>query len=312
MPFVANIIRTQRACVPASVVVHLQQSMLYPAFTYPATKPWYIRAVSELWAFGVKNALSCLFPVWIFAMLGISPYVHIPLVSRYDFLLLACLFMQAFMFVTKMESREEVLVIGLFHLIGLGMELFKVNVAGSWAYPEEAFTKIGVVPLYSGFMYASVASFMCQAWRRFDLKVTRWPNGKLALLLGILIYANFFTNYYVQDIRYFLIPCVFLLFLFSGISFTTSGPRRKLPLVLAFVLIGLFVWFAENIATYLGAWTYPHQSTGWQPVHYHKLTSWSLMVIVSFIIVVQLNFVKREKSQCGRKQKAPVKSSHQG
>lgn len=265
-----------------------------------------------MWAFGVKNALSCLFPVWIFLMLGISPYVHIPLVSRYDFLLLACLLMQAFMFLTKMESRDEVLVIGLFHLIGLGMELFKVNVAGSWAYPEEAFTKIGGVPLYSGFMYASVASFMCQAWRRFDLKVIRWPNGKLALMLGVLIYANFFTNYYVQDIRYLLIPCIFALFLFSGIEFTTSGPRRKLPLVLAFVLIGLFVWFAENIATYLDAWTYPHQSTGWKPVHYHKLTSWSLMVIVSFIIVVQLKFVKREKSQDGWKQKAPVKSNHQG
>ena len=50
------------------------------------------------------------------------------------------------------------------------MELFKVH-KGSWSYPEEAYTKFFGVPLYSGFMYASVASYMCQAWHWFNLKI---------------------------------------------------------------------------------------------------------------------------------------------
>lgn len=44
----------------------------------------------------------------------------------------------------------------MFHLIGLALEIFKVHM-GSWSYPEEGYVKIFGVPLYSGFMYASVA-----------------------------------------------------------------------------------------------------------------------------------------------------------
>lgn len=65
-----------------------------------------------------------------------------------------------------------------------------------------------------------------------------------------------------------------------------------MPLVLAFLLIGIFVWFAENIATFLGAWQYPDQQDGWRMVSPHKLTSWALLVIVSLMTVVQLKHVK--------------------
>lgn len=37
----------------------------------------------------------------------------------------------------KLESLDEVKVIGVFHLIGLALELYKVHM-GSWSYPEEA------------------------------------------------------------------------------------------------------------------------------------------------------------------------------
>ena len=33
-----------------------------------------------------------------------------------------------------------------------------------------------------------------------------------------------------------------------------------MPLVLSFVLIGFFIWIAENIATFFSAWEYPNQS----------------------------------------------------
>jgi uncharacterized membrane protein YoaT (DUF817 family) len=41
--------------------------------------------------FGYQQAMSCLFPVFIFIMLGVSQVVSIPYLARYDFLLVACL-----------------------------------------------------------------------------------------------------------------------------------------------------------------------------------------------------------------------------
>ena len=61
----------------------------------------------------------------------------------------------------------------------------------------------------------------------------------------------------------------------------------------AFVLVGLFVYLAENLTTFFGAWEYPHQAGGWQPVHLAKIGSWSLLVILSFILVAFLKQVKR-------------------
>ena len=71
------------------------------------------------------------------------------------------------------------------------------------------------------------------------------------------------------------------------------APQRRLTTwLLAFVLVGFFIWIAENIATFLGAWQYPHQAAAWAPVHLQKVGSWSLLVILSFIIVAQLKHVK--------------------
>ena len=43
-------------------------------------------------------------------------------------------------------------------------------------------------------MYAAVASYMCQAWRIFDLELKHFPSYRLSILLCVAIYANFFTN----------------------------------------------------------------------------------------------------------------------
>jgi len=244
----------------------------------------------ELLHFGLKNARACAFPVFIFAMLALSQAMPLPM-ARYDFLLLACLGMQGLMLATGLETRDELKVITLFHLLGLGLELFKVH-AGSWSYPEDAHFKFGGVPLYSGFMYASVASFMIQAWRLFGLRFLRWPPTLLVVPLGALVYLNFFTHHALPDLRYVLIGAVLVVFGRTRVEFTPVSATRRMPLVLAFVLIGFFVWFAENIATYLGAWQYPDQSDGWTLVSPAKLTSWSLLVIVSLLAVVQLKRVK--------------------
>lgn len=50
-------------------------------------------------------------------------------------------------------------------------------------------------------------------------------------------------------------------------------------------LLLFFLWLAENIATYLGAWRHPHQLHGWQPVALEKFGSWALLISVTFVIV---------------------------
>lgn len=51
---------------------------------------------------------------------------------------------------------------------------------------------------------------------------------------------------------------------------------------------------AENIATFFGAWEYPNQTDAWSLVHLGKVSSWLLLVIVSFLIVATLKLVKRK------------------
>lgn len=244
----------------------------------------------ELLHFGLKNARACVFPVFVFAMLALSQLVPLP-IARYDFMLCACLVMQVVMLATGLETRDELKVITLFHLLGLGLELLKTH-AGSWSYPEAALTKVWGVPLYSGFMYASVASYMIQAWRLLRLRFLGWPRARLVAPLGALIYLNFFTNHFLPDLRFWLVAAVLAVFGRTWVAFTPLTKERRIPLPLAFLLIGVFVWFAENIATYFGAWQYPHQEDGWRLVSLHKLSSWALLVIVSMMAVVQLKRVK--------------------
>lgn len=247
--------------------------------------------ITELYHFTLKNTLSCMFPVFVFGMLALSRLVPVYIVPRYDFLLLACIAMQVWMYRKKLETIDEILVICLFHYLGLMMEIYKVRM-GSWSYPEFAYTKVFGVPLYSGFMYASVASFMCQAWRRFNLEITGWGNRTRAMLLGMAIYFNFFTHHYLFDFRYILFALVLINFYKAKVWYTTSDKRRWMPVSLSFVLIGFFIWMAENIATFLGAWKYAHQHVGWQMVSLHKIGAWTLMCIVSYIIIAELKFYK--------------------
>lgn len=244
-------------------------------------------------AFVYKNAASCVFPGCIFVLLALSKVVALP-VPRYDFLLLGCVALQVFMVAAGLETRDELKVVCVFHLLGLTLELFKTHV-GSWSYPEDAYSKLGTVPLYSGFMYASVASFMTQAWRRFDLRLVAWPTPGLVVPLGAAIYLNFFTHHFTLDLRWGLVLVVFGVFAATRVRFTPYRRTFSMPLTLTFLLIGVFVWLAENISTYLGAWVYPHQTGGWQVVDPSKLSSWGLLVIVSFMIVAQLKRVKAQQ-----------------
>ncbi len=271
----------------------MMPSKVYPALLARLESTQLGRYALEGGAFVYKNAASCVFPGFIFILLAFSKVFALPL-PRYDFLLLGCVGLQVVMVGAGFESRDELKVVCVFHLLGLALELFKTQ-QGSWSYPEAAYSKLGAVPLYSGFMYASVASFMTQAWRRFDLRLVSWPSPALVVPLGAAIYLNFFSHHFVFDLRWVLVGAVFAVFVKTRILFTPYRSTFAMPLVVAFLLIGLFVWLAENISTYLGAWVYPHQAGGWRVVELSKLSSWGLLVIVSFMIVAQLKRVKAER-----------------
>ena len=245
----------------------------------------------NLLLFTYLQALSCIFPVIIFAALALSKFVSIPFIPRYDLILLLCIVGQLFMLTSKLETWDEFKVICLFHIIGLCLELYKVHM-GSWSYPEDAYSKVGGVPLYSGFMYASVASYICQSWRRMNLHMYNWPKPFLAIGISVLIYLNFFTHHFTYDIRWILKFLLLIIFFRTVVTFQLQEKVFKMPMILAFLLIGFFIWIAENIVTFLGAWQYPNQAETWSLVHIGKISSWFLLVIISVIIVAQLKRVK--------------------
>jgi uncharacterized membrane protein YoaT (DUF817 family) len=239
-------------------------------------------AAGQLLRFGWLELQCCLFAIAVFVGLALSRVVPLP-VARYDALLAYGLVVTVVFFLLGWETAREVAVIFAFHLVGLALELFKVRV-GSWAYPEDAATMVAGVPLYSGFMYAAVGSYICHAFRRFDLRVNRFP-WLSAVVLAVAAYANFFTHHHLPDLRW-LVAIGFVVALWpSRVSFTVGERRYAIPLSLSFVLIGFFLWVAENGATWLGAWQYPDQADFWQVVHVGKWGSWALLVSLSFVLV---------------------------
>lgn len=250
----------------------------------------------QLLHFGYQQAMSCIFPVAIFGTLAISKWLNVPFIYRYDLILMVLIAVQYLMYRSCLETLDEIKVICLFHIIGLALELYKVQM-GSWSYPEQGYSKLFGVPLYSGFMYASVASYMCQVWRRLKMDMTGWPGMVPASALGAAIYLNFFTHHFIPDFRWWLMALVAIVFWKTRILYTVRKKTYQMPLTIAFLLVGFFIWLAENIATFFGAWRYPNQQEIWQPVGFGKISSWFLLVIISVIIVAQLKYVKAGRSK---------------
>lgn len=251
--------------------------------------------MKEFLVFGLKQAKAAIFAGSFFVVLFASNYIPLFGLARYDFIFIMAVLIQLVLYLTKMETKDEVKVIFLFHIIGLVLELYKTNPnIGSWSYPEDAFFKVFTVPLYSGFMYAAIGSYISQAWKIMKLELKNYDHYLLSVVLCILIYVNFFTNHYVYDFRIFLILAVFVLFWKTKVFFVVTDKVRSMPLGTAFLLIAFFIWIAENISTYLGAWQYPDQVHVWRVVSTQKITSWFLMVIISFILVAYLKHFKKD------------------
>ncbi len=247
--------------------------------------------VYEFIRFGIKQAWACLFGGLLLGLL-IATHLFYPAdaavfgfpLARYDFLVIAAVCIQLAMLAFGLETWEEAKVILIFHIVGTVMEIFKTAM-GSWVYPEPSLLRIAGVPLFSGFMYAAVGSYIARVWRLFDFRFTNHPPLWMLALLSIGIYINFFTHHYGPDLRLGLFAIAAVLFGRSLVHYRIWVEHRMMPLALGLFLVALFIWSAENIATFARAWVYPNQKAGWQMVSLGKLGSWLLLMMLSYTLV---------------------------
>lgn len=252
-------------------------------------------AVYEFLWFGLKQGWACLFGGLLLVLI-VGTFLWWPEgapVSRYDFLVVGAVAIQIGMLALRLESRDEAVVILMFHIAGTVMELFK-TAHGSWIYPEDSLLRIGAVPLFSGFMYAAVGSYIARVQRIFHIRVRGYPPFWMTAVLAGAIYVNFFAHHWLPDARLILFAATVLIFGRGWFWFTTDRRRRRMPLLLGYVLVALFIWFAENLATFGRAWTYPSQEAGWTMVGIEKLGSWFLLMILSIVLVSIVHRPERE------------------
>lgn len=235
--------------------------------------------------FGLKQGWACLFGGLLLAALLLTNAIWQPdwPIHRYDALFLFAVLTQILFLRFGLETWEEARVILLFHLTGTAMELFKVH-AGSWSYPEPGLIKLMGVPLFSGFMYASVGSYMARVIRVFDMRFAPYPPFWMTAVLAAAIYVNFFAHHFLPDIRIALFAATVLLFAQTRVWFVVDGGVYWMPLPLAALLSSLFLWIAENVGTATGTWIYSGQLPG-EMVSLAKMGSWYLLLFVAFTTV---------------------------
>jgi uncharacterized membrane protein YoaT (DUF817 family) len=262
-------------------------------------RPWAQRSNWRAWSyefllFGLKQAWACLFGGAMIALL-VGTHLFWPdqaPLARYDFLVLAAIALQAALLATKLERWDEAIVILIFHVVGTIMEIFK-TAQGSWIYPEDSFLRIGGVPLFSGFMYACVGSYIARAIRLFEIKYINYPPLWTTWALALLAYINFFTHHYTIDIRLGLFAFSVLIFWRTWFVFTPDQKPRHMPMLIGLLLVSFFIWIAENAGTFAAAWVYPSQRDGWHMVSFEKMGAWYLLMLLSFVLVTLVHKPER-------------------
>jgi uncharacterized membrane protein YoaT (DUF817 family) len=251
-----------------------------------AVLPEWRGAVLEFCLFVFKQGWACLFGALMLGAL-LATYFFWPAnaaIHRYDALTLFAIGVQCAMLAVRLETLREASVILIFHVVGTIMELFKTS-AGSWIYPETSILHISHVPLFSGFMYASVGSYIARVWRGFEFRFSSYPACWQTIALAAAIYVNFFAHHWTVDLRWLLFGATALIFWRTRVWFRPVAVYRSMPLLAGFFLVALFIWLAENIGTFAHVWAYPDQLAGWHLVSPAKLGSWYLLMIISFVLV---------------------------
>lgn len=243
---------------------------------------------TELFQFGFKQMMACLFGITLMAGIMVTRDASAVCgLSRSDFLFLYAIGLQLLLIVFRLEHWREVTVIIVFHILATFMEWFKTSPEiNSWKYPAEGVIfRIYQVPMFAGFLYSAVGSYIARAWRLFDFRFENYPPVGWTVLLALAAYVNFFTHHYTFDIRWLLIAASFVMFGRCRIYFKTGRIHRKMPLLAGLFAVAFAIWIAENLATYARAWVYPNQAHGWEMVGLGKITAWYLLMLLSFVLV---------------------------
>ena len=250
----------------------------------------------EAAVFVAKQAWACVFGALLLVVIVAARlwYPDDAVLARNDALTVAAVLIQIGMIVSGLETRRELWVIVLFHLTGTAMEIFKTD-AGSWTYDAGGILRIAGVPLFSGFMYAAVGSYMVRVYRLFDIRFRRYPPLWATALIAAAIYANFFLHHVWWDARWVLLLGVVALWAPTVMHARVWRSRIRLPLLVAFAGVAVVIYVAENIGTWAGAWLYPDQVDGWQLVSLSKLSSWFLLMIISVVLVTLVSPPRRPR-----------------
>ena len=256
-------------------------------------------AVHRILRFLAAQASAALFGILLMAAI-IATRLWYPdgaPITRYDALVIFAVGTQVALIALRLETLREALVIAIFHAVGTAMEVFKLA-QGSWDYPEDGMLEIGGVPLFTGFMYAAIGSYIARSMRIFHVRVTPYPPFWATLVLAVLIYGNFYAHHFLPDIRIGLFVATVVMFWNTrlywrldaetdgggGTSPALRGAERSVWLPLAALGTAVLVWIAENVGTFTQTWTYPGQGQ-FDLVTLHMLGSWYLLLYVSFVTV---------------------------
>jgi uncharacterized membrane protein YoaT (DUF817 family) len=241
--------------------------------------------LAEFIMFGLKQAWAAIFGGLILSAIIITKYTW-PIdasITRYDGLFIISVTIQLIMLAFGLETKAEAKMILIFHITGTVMEIFKVS-AGSWIYPENSVFMISGVPLFSGFMYASVGSYIARVMRVFQMQFASFPPLWQTWTIAVLIYVNFFAHHFMLDMRYALMFATVMIFGKTKVWFLIGRNWYWMPFPIAGGLASFFLWIAENVGTRTQTWLYS-SADGWQNVNFAKMGSWYLLLYVAFATV---------------------------
>ena len=150
------------------------------------------------------------------------------------------------------------------------------------------------MPLFSGFMYAAVGSYIARVSRIFDFRSLHYPPVWATVPAGR------------RHLRQLLHPSLRLgsalaavcgnrpaVLATCEVHYQVFRFRHRMNMLLGFFLVALFIWFAENIGTLAAPGSIPTRSRAGHMVSLGKFGSWYLLMIISFVLV---NLVHKPKS----------------
>ncbi len=235
----------------------------------------------NFWVFAVTQAWAGLFGLLLLGAVWVTQSVTLPWFGRYDWLLIFAVMIQAIMLLARLQKPTELLIVAVFYLLGLGIEVFQTSSAvQAWAYPDSGSLVLGNAPLFAGFLYAAIGSYIFRLWRITRMEFTNYPRQRYAALLALAIYINFFTAHVLYDVSYLLLLAALILFWRTRASYVNNGKKRHMPFLLPVLIAPLLILLAEKFAAFAQLWVYTEE-----PNSLSKILTWLLLLLFSCIIV---------------------------